>query len=1132
MKEDKQNNHEFNLLTDEIVDEDYFEDKTHENVAETLYKIVDSNDKGFTIGLEGSWGSGKSTVISILKKKLAKKHFQYFYFDAWAHEGDHLRRIFLESLISQLDTESPKLKELEDEISKRKRKTYTKTKQYGTTLGKWLALSILFVPLGTGIISGIDGLQLSLRWGGSPHFLFWLGVFLSAMPFFVIIGNAINISISKKSNWKDILKEENWAFLESVSDDTITQEISEDEERSSIEFERYFERILSEVFEDDSSNKLVIIVDNLDRIDANDSLKIWATLQTFLQNRNPSNSKTEWYQNIWIIVPYDMHGLSKLWEKGAMSCGDNASENNLSSCAKSFFDKCFQIRIEVPEPVLTGWESFTKKMINEAFVNWTDDEKNTVLNVLKLTRKNIGDIPTPREIKNYINQVGILRLHSHKDISTESISYYAIYRYLKGYPNSKIKSELKENKFPEEKDIPFLPTECKKHLSGIVFGVDDKKGQQLLLEPNIQDNLKDANGDELKNLAKIHENGFWNVFDHHISKMEGTSTLFNYSKAIYDGLWEDYNKQCDKFIQNITMIFKTKPPDLPNGGEIKDYLPIIYMSSDAVLLKKIWGFVLNNLETKIENDDEFDYETNVKCLDKIVTSLDGIDKTGKIFKISSDKWLKWAQEVDKQQIQAYEWILPPENIDDEIVKNIGASSPIVPGTKELLTYSINSGINNWDKLPLACKEHIFNNNGRPSDNAPSFEVLEILINITFCDDSCRDEIIAILRSHQFHNFVFYQRENNSALYSALLMAYYFKNELHDMNVAQNGRSVQGLNLAKDFWLRRDVTNAKMIYNYLYEIGHIDILWDLAECKDNKLVVDIIGLALEDEVTELFNCFEMLKKLHFGINLIDADDSDIIDKLVNQIIVHSDIEEEIKQLSKDEIVKYSNEIHLILEKTDDERLVDFLRSFLINLNKEDWDACFAGDSYLLNVALDINTKKSNFSLKNAYLDSIFEFAKQWAKNEIELSDWQKSEWNSLVNLMGKSFQKHYQAKITDFLSENNFVIKLEFYNYNCNLFDYDMLFKNHNSKIQQSFLKIVENDEISNEDNVLNLKILDLILQKDKFGLFEPEQYVSEVAEERIDKLYQSQEDESKRNIIERLATKFNVKLKKIYSEKE
>ena len=80
MNEDGQKTYGFNLLPDEVSDTDFFEDKTHENVAETLFKLIDTNDNGFTIGLEGSWGSGKSTVIYFFKKKIENKSFHYFYF--------------------------------------------------------------------------------------------------------------------------------------------------------------------------------------------------------------------------------------------------------------------------------------------------------------------------------------------------------------------------------------------------------------------------------------------------------------------------------------------------------------------------------------------------------------------------------------------------------------------------------------------------------------------------------------------------------------------------------------------------------------------------------------------------------------------------------------------------------------------------------------------------------------------------------------------------------------------------------------------------------------------------------------------------------------------------------------------
>lgn len=1135
MNEDGQKTYGFNLLPDEVSDTDFFEDKTHENVAETLFKLIDTNDNGFTIGLEGSWGSGKSTVIYFFKKKIENKSFHYFYFDAWAHEGDHLRRTFLESLISQLDTGSKKLNELKKEISNRKRKTNTRTKQYGTNLGKVLAISVMFVPLGAGLVSGVFSSQLIFSTG-----LFYGGILLSLMPLLILLVN-IPYLLYKKVDLKDLFNAKNWVFLESESDNCTTQEISEEEERSSIEFEKYFGDIMSELFKDNSSSKLMIVVDNLDRIDANDSLKIWSTLQTFLQQRNPSNSDHKWYRNIWIIVPYDENGLSKLWENEYKLGEDSrsprgfqpqASTNgcSLGSCAKSFFDKCFQIRLEVPEPVLTGWENFTREMLNKAFIDWTVEEKDDVLRILKLTRENLGDTPTPREIMNYINQVGILRLHTCDEIPTESIAYYVIHKYLKGTSTKTIQDKLIDNQLPKVEDKHFLPPECNKHLAGIIFGVGPEKGHHLLLEPEIEGALQDANGDKLKSLVEIHGDGFWSVFAHHINNLTAISTLFNYSKAVYDGLWEAHENSCNILTKKVNESFTRGDPSLLIDGCIEDYLPIIKMSSDKTFLERIWYLVLTDLETKIEEDDEFNYETNVKCLENIVESIGGIHKTHTFSKVSSGRWVQWAQAADSQQIPAYQWISPPLNIVNEIANNIGASSPIIAGTKELLIYSINAGITDWKKIPLACREHIFQNNGtRINENQPSIEALDILVWLTSYDEFCRDEIEGLLKTSQFHNFVYHQQNNKSEIYSALLMAYYFKNELHNIQVQEVDDSVQGLQLMCDIWQNRDEANAKAMFDALKKFNCLYLLWDLVENEDNKLVVDIIGLALDNEVEGLFNYSDLLKKTQLFMKLIGDDASDMKDKFVDQLMKHSGIENEIIDSSNLDVSNYSAELLLILEKTDNKGIIDSVASALVRLEKDEWDAYFAEDTYLADLALKMKSKKYDFSLENAYLDSIFEFTEQLAEDQDQgqVSDWQKKHWSNLVDLMGNSFQKRYKNKITNLLLDMKLDAINEFYECNQNFFDYQKIFKEGISKIQDSLEEAVKDD-----GDFDSLEMLDMILKNDKIGDFVPEKHFIEVVSKRLQRLYKNQDDMEKKNLLKRLAINFNVEIKEQTLESE
>src|SRR5205809_57795 len=90
------------LLSDEPVSSDAF--GPHKRIAHAIAELIVSNEaEGLSIGLEGSWGSGKSTVAKLLTDLITpEKNTAVVSFDAWAHEGDPLRRTFLENLIRNL----------------------------------------------------------------------------------------------------------------------------------------------------------------------------------------------------------------------------------------------------------------------------------------------------------------------------------------------------------------------------------------------------------------------------------------------------------------------------------------------------------------------------------------------------------------------------------------------------------------------------------------------------------------------------------------------------------------------------------------------------------------------------------------------------------------------------------------------------------------------------------------------------------------------------------------------------------------------------------------------------------------------------------------------------------------------
>ena len=86
----------------------------HKAYAETIIKLIKSNEPPLSIGLFGSWGAGKSSILNIVKGEAKNKDFVYVYFNAWKYAGDSFRRQFLLNAIEELFCEEDKKKALQE----------------------------------------------------------------------------------------------------------------------------------------------------------------------------------------------------------------------------------------------------------------------------------------------------------------------------------------------------------------------------------------------------------------------------------------------------------------------------------------------------------------------------------------------------------------------------------------------------------------------------------------------------------------------------------------------------------------------------------------------------------------------------------------------------------------------------------------------------------------------------------------------------------------------------------------------------------------------------------------------------------------------------------------------------------
>ncbi len=1114
----------FKLLKDEAYDKDAFEDQTHEKIAESIFNLIKNEDKGISIGLEGQWGSGKTLIISILHKKLQKDNnlTPLISFDAWAHEGDHLRRIFLESLIKKLQTdkEIPKLKELGEKISNRKKIINITTKQSTTSFGLWLTISLFLLPIGVSFLSKVEFSKISFN--GSPYWLFISGFILSVNWLIVLIGNFFYWFVKEKGKLKNIFKLKNWAFLQKNATQDITQEVSEEEERSSIEFERYFEEIIQITFNDLKKEKLVLVIDNLDRVDARDSLKIWSTLQTFLQQRNQPGNKKSWFDKIWIIVPYDPSGLKALWENNL----HNNEQHNNQQKSKSFFDKCFQLRIDVPKPIFSGWEKFTNDMMKDSLINWEQEDKDELIRILRMTRKSLDDIPTPREIKNYINQVGFLVSQWQNMFPISSIAYFVCWRELEHTDVNDIRKELVNKNLINISHLSLLPDSCIKDLAGLVFGVSPEKGEQLLLGVAISKSILEENEKILIDLSEKHNRGFWSVFYYHFdhSTME-LDYVLKVAKVIYKSIWDKHHNKCIYLIKkiiNVNFPIKSDKIKWPEN-EIENYFCLMEICrSNKNFIKKTYNYLLTCLKATLKSEENIKWSDVLINLSKIVKKVINIDQSISkeiIDELKLKNLIPWSMASNSENLDLYKWFSPPKTITDEIANEIKTDQPLIEGLLGTIEYTINTGIiNGWDTVLNKSQEYINQNNGNYSNQ--SDDIFKIVNMLAFKMNNLLESVKKIILSGQYNN-LFWHRRTQNIIEVPLLSGFILKTELHSITIPEMGNSQNGFTEIKNFWININTDYAKKIIEEIKKYKLWTFLWELGKDSQNQLVGEIITLAFDDpDATDFFNIKDGLSKISYYITLIPDDDKsdEKVHTLVKKLINHSPLEQEIIEKDDLDIIKYSYELYIIADTTNKEQVIDKLSKDLNSVSKETWEKAFIDDYYLIFLALKVKEKKAEFYLKNDYLEAIIDFAKDINVDSIKLSDWQKEHWTNFISLMNSSFQKHYKSKITEYLCKQKLAVSPEFFNLNEKYFlNAEIL---EETKIMQDCL-----EKFIKDKDYERLSWLNIILFKAKRKKFKPDKNFSDVISKPFNDLYREQKDEQENKaIIKQLAEKFNVNL--------
>ena len=543
----------FNFLSDSTTVTDEL-GGGHQRIADAISDFIQNveNEGGITIGLEGKWGAGKSTIIELIKKRCPDNCY-LFIFDAWAHENDPLRRIFLEQLLDYLEgkvLKSPFVKNEKSKLSGAHSKTKSTTKTSLTpSAAVGVLSSLIFIPLAWILIKkGFDlGFCLGKACGDWNLWLFFgfsfliLPVILTLISLWLWGERKISFTefitnylcciarcLTTKEGWQDIL-EKSGSYLSKIvsnlsergGDTKSTTDSYQTPNPTSVEFETSFRSIMEAIDQEKQGDdwKLIIVLDNLDRISADDTKRIISTFQTFLQYQQ-RNEKDSCYKNVWTIIPYDPEAMLKVWK---------GSEPTDYAYSWRMIEKRFQIRYHTPPIVPTNWKNFmleemeiafpeptifTSERKNEfesvyfiyfLFISWWARLTKTIESDSEISCKNVIPI-SPRDIKIFLNQVGAIYRQWGGDVRLKHIAFYVLLRTRSPFINIAefLKNPERQDGYSPDINYFLEKKSWMEDLAIIWFNVERTQAVPSLFEEDVLSALISGDSKALENLFSIY----------------------------------------------------------------------------------------------------------------------------------------------------------------------------------------------------------------------------------------------------------------------------------------------------------------------------------------------------------------------------------------------------------------------------------------------------------------------------------------------------------------------------------------------------------------------------------------------------------------------------------------------------
>ena len=409
------------------------------------------------IGLEGKWGCGKSNVIKILSNdERLIQDYHVIEFDGWSYQEDDYRISLMEHVTGQMKRlHHDRGEELESLL----RETLTFYKIEENRFEPNVS-GLLFWLIGTLAFTSLFGFILSWM-PDNDHYRVLRAVLVIA-PWF-----AYSVySLFKKEDLKDLL-----ALFENKIKDGTSERLTYERTPTVSDLRQWLSKV-SKI----CGKKLIVVVDNMDRLPVNKLKKLWSMIHVFADNEDTTN--------VWIVIPYDELRLKEVMGKDY----------------KQYLLKTIPVTFSMGEPIVSDARDVFDGLFEKAF----GKNERSQHNIRAMFMNTLGQYSI-REIIHFINAMVTVK----KQFPSLTFVSVALYVLMEDEIKENANKVLLEDRFASKyATMVDISEDNRSEVAAMVYHVSKNDGMQKAFQNALEQAVTFGNDlpiDKVKDRADFYK---------------------------------------------------------------------------------------------------------------------------------------------------------------------------------------------------------------------------------------------------------------------------------------------------------------------------------------------------------------------------------------------------------------------------------------------------------------------------------------------------------------------------------------------------------------------------------------------------------------------------------------------------